>query len=196
MRVDYVDDKILVAALVAGETKAYAYVFDKFYVPLTDYAWRVLHDSDLAQDVVQSVFLKLYEVRDQLPADTIVKSYLYRMVYNRCLNELRHKKIVNDYEGNSMVEFYFNDIVQTPEAEQELREKEIQRYVDEAIADLPDRCREVYELKRTTDLSNQQIADQLGISVKTVEAQYTKALARLRKSLEWLLVLMAMVSIA
>lgn len=191
MKVEYSDDRHLVAALAAGEEEAYGYVFDKFYASLVDYAWRILRDADQAQDVVQSSFMKLYEMRQNLPVDAMPKSYLYRMVYTACVSALRHRKVVKEYADHKLLDYYFNEIVQTPDAEMKLHDKEIRKYVDEAVASLTGRCKEVYELKCSTDFTNQQIAEKLGVSKKTVEAQYTKALAKLRQDLEWLFVLMA-----
>ena len=86
-----------------------------------------------------------------------------------------------------MLDFYFEEVVQRPEVEVELLEQDIRKVLEEAVERLPERCREVFVLSKMEELSNKEIAEKLNVSVKTVEAQMTKALSRLRKDLEWLL---------
>ena len=116
-----------------------------------------------------------------------IKSYLYKSVYNSCLNEIKHRKVVNNHIDRELLDFYFSEIVQTPEAELALLGEDINNALREAIDKLPERCREVFVLSKMEELSNKEIAERLNISVKTVEVQMTKALSRLRGELEWLL---------
>lgn len=95
--------------------------------------------------------------------------------------------MVSNYADRELLDFYFSEIVQTPEAELVLLGEDINNTLREAIDKLPERCREVFMLSKMEELSNKEIAERLGISVKTVEVQMTKALSRLRKELEWLL---------
>ena len=86
-----------------------------------------------------------------------------------------------------MLNFYFSEIIQTPEAELALLDEDINNALQEAIDKLPERCREIFVLSKMDEMSNKEIAEHLNISVKTVEIQMTKALSRLRMELEWLL---------
>ena len=188
------DHEVLLETLRKGEEKAFVYLFDKYYEGLLNYAGRIVRETELAHDLVQETFCKLYEEHVNLDIHLSIKSYLYRSVYNRCLNEIKHQKVVSNYADRELLDFYFSEIVQTPEAELALLGEDINNALREAIGKLPERCREVFVLSKMEELSNKEIAERLGISVKTVEVQMTKALSRLRKELEWLLSLIFFVN--
>lgn len=177
----------LLTSLQKGDEEAFAYVFKTFYPPLFNYAGRILRDEEQANDVVQDTFCRLYENRSNITIHISLKSYLYRSVYNNCIDLIRHKKVANAYVDAKMLDFYFSRIIQLPEAELKMLDEDIGEAIREAIAHLPERCRQIFCLSKLEGLSNKQIAEQLGISVKTVETQMTKAFVRLRKELEWLL---------
>ncbi|HEY9551513.1 MAG TPA: RNA polymerase sigma-70 factor, partial [Prevotella sp.] len=169
----YNNESLLSQDLSKGVQQAFVFLFDTYYKSLVDYAWRILHDEDTAQDIVQSVFLKFYENHEAFSFSPPLKPYFYRTVYNKCLNEMRRQRIVNKYADNNLLNFYLKEVLQTPKAEMDLQGKEIMQYIHEAVSHLPERCREIYELKYDKSLSNKEIAQQLNISVKTVEAQTT-----------------------
>lgn len=177
----------LLTSLQKGDEEAFAYVFKTFYPPLFNYAGRILRDEEQANDVVQDTFCRLYENRSNITIHISLKSYLYRSVYNSCIDLIRHKKVANAYVDAKMLDFYFSRIIQLPEAELKMLDEDIGEAIREAIGHLPERCRQIFCLSKLEGLSNKQIAEQLGISVKTVETQMTTAFVRLRKELEWLL---------
>ena len=186
--------EVLLEALQKGEEKAFVYLFDRYYEGLLNYAGRIVRETELAHDLVQEIFCKLYEDHVNLNVHLSVKSYLYKSVYNSCLNEIKHQKVVRNYADRELLDFYFSEIMQTPEAELALLGEDINNALREAIDKLPERCREVFMLSKLEELSNKEIAERLNISVKTVEVQMTKALFRLRKELEWLLSLIFFVN--
>ena len=178
---------VLLEALRKGEEKAFEYLFDRYYEGLLNYAGRIVRETELAHDLVQETFCKLYEDHASLNIHLSIKSYLYKSVYNSCLNEIKHQKVVRNYADREVLDFYFSEIVQAPEAELTLQNEDIRKALEEAISKLPERCREVFVLSKVEELSNKEIAEKLNISVKTVEVQMTKALSRLREELEWVL---------
>lgn len=181
------NQETLIKLLWAGEEKAFIYLFERYYDGLFNYAGRIVRETELAHDLVQDTFCKIYEKRQELDIHLSIQSYLYKSVYNSCLNAIKHRKVVHDYVDQELLDFYFAEIVQMPEAELVLFGEDIKNALWEAVNKLPERCREVFILSKIEELSNKEIAEKLNISVKTVEVQMTKALSRLRKDLEWLL---------
>lgn len=177
----------LIADIQKGKEGAFAYIFKLYYGPLLNYAGRILKDTELANDLVQETFCYFYENREKLNVSTSLKSYLYKAVYNNCLDQLKHLKVENNYMNEKLQDFYFSKVIQKPEAELALQNEELSKAVWEAIDKLPERCREIFVLSKIKGYTNKQISEQLNISIKTVEAQMSTAFAKLRKELGWLL---------
>ena len=135
---------------------------------------------DSAREVVHVVFVNLWEKKDEVHMNTSLKSYLFKSVYNRSMNFLRdRKKFVP--EGLPADESELSAYVESPEiAEEDERIVKVRK----AISELPDRCRQIFELSRYENLKYAEIAEKLGISVKTVEVQMSKALRLLRERLK------------
>lgn len=185
-RLNFENPDFLVDALLRGEERAFAYLFETYYEGLFGYASRLLQHTESAHDIVSDTFVKLFENHKKLKIHTSLKPYLYKAVYNSCINEIKHRKRVDEYANTHLSDFYFNEILQTPEAELALWEEDMNTAIQSAIDKLPERCREVFSLSKQEQLSNKEIALKLNISVKTVEGQITKSLSRLKKELEWL----------
>ncbi len=181
------NEEQLIDELQRGKEEAFAYVFRMYYGPLLNYAGRILKDTELANDIVQECFCKLYERRKELREKTLVRPYLYKAVYNSCMDTIKHQKIRDNYMNQELLGFYFTKVIETPEAEQALLDEDLKESIQNAIDRLPGRCREIFILSKVEGLSNKQIAEQLNISIKTVENQMTTAFLRLRKELGWLL---------
>ena len=172
---------VLLEALRKGEEKAFEYLFDRYYEGLLNYAGRIVRETELAHDLVQETFCKLYEDHASLNIHLSIKSYLYKSVYNSCLNEIKHQKVVSNYADRELLDFYFSEIVQTPEAELALLGEDINNALREAIDKLPERCREIFIRIREEKQSYAQVAEELDISIKTVDAQLQKAVTRLKE---------------
>lgn len=131
-------------------------------------------DLDEAKDIVHTVFIFTWERYTTLSVDINYRSYLYTAVRNRCLNYLRDKKENSKLESLSGLPAYETSSLETSELESK---------IEAAINTLPEKCRVVFEMNRFEGLKYAQIADKMGISVKTVEAQMSKALQVLRTHL-------------
>jgi RNA polymerase sigma-70 factor (ECF subfamily) len=150
-------------------------LFRELFKPLCSFSGKYVGDLDEAKGVVHEVFVLVWEKFDTLPPDTHYRSYLYTAVRNRSLNYLRDKKkhvMLERVEESQMTEV--NTTLETSELERE---------IELAIQLLPDKCRMVFELSRQDGLKYSQIAQKMGISIKTVEAQMSKALGVLREHL-------------
>ena len=183
MVLDYSEDRELLTLLRRGEISAFVDIYTTYYDALLNYADRLLNDVETARDVVQQVFYKIWENRDALSISLSVKAYLFKSVYHGCLNTLAHQKNIQKYEQEQLSDFYFSTVIQSPEAEEVLWKSDI----EEAMAVLPEKCREVFVLSKIEGLKNREIAEKLGISEKTVERHMSIALSKLREELNWLL---------
>lgn len=173
-------DRNIVEALRQGDEQVFETIFKTYYERLCNYANTILNDMDEAEEMVQGAFLTVWEKHDTLEIHTSVKSYLYRAVHNSCLNRVKHYKVRKTY-GDSVknqTELLHDD------ASQDLIGSELDAIVANAIDSLPDQCRLVFKLSRFENLTYAEIAEQLGISVKTVENHMVKALKVLREKLK------------
>lgn len=196
MVVNYSDDKELLEVLKCGEISAFEYIYTTYYDSLLNYADRILNDLETARDVVQQMYYKIWEGRELLNISLSVKAYLFKSVYHGCLNTLVHKKNIQKYEQEQLADLYFSNVIQSPEAEMELWQADIAKALDEAIASLPEKCREVFVLSKVEGLKNREIAEKLNISEKTVERHITIALSKLREELDWLLQIILFFSVS
>lgn len=163
------------AALRNGDQAAFDAVFRQWYEPLCRYAARLAEgDMDEAEDLVQQVFVKLWEQHARLDIAWSLKAYLYKTVHNAALNRLRAANTRSRYLEHNALQLE-NTHVTPDETSSELGER-----LQKALDLLPPQCRLVFELSRFEELKYREIADQLGISIKTVETQMGKALRLLR----------------
>jgi RNA polymerase sigma-70 factor (ECF subfamily) len=177
-----VDERELLGRIRQGDEDAFDAIFRAHYPPLVGMAEGMLRSRAVAEEIVQDVMLELWRRRQALPVEESLRAYLFRATRNRALNHLRHRRVERLGEPHAA-----GAAVDPPRAPAALVEEEIDAALREAVADLPDRCREVFELSRVHGLRYAEIAGALGISVKTVEAQMGKALRLLRERLApWL----------
>lgn len=161
---------------------AFEKLFRSEYQGLCFFAYKYIKDFEPAREIVQEAFTSLWEKGDEIDYSRNVKSYLTTTIHNRCLNYLRDNRKFNGtiLEAEHLLEIPStgSDYDVNPMAENEL-----QQSIQSAIDELPEKCREVFVLNRYEELKYKEIADRLGISVKTVEAQMSKALQHLRTRL-------------
>jgi RNA polymerase sigma-70 factor (family 1) len=153
-------------------------LFKHYYAPLVAYACRYVSDVDVAREIVQDFFVRLYEKRLSLSIDISVKSYLYRSVYNCCINYINQKSIQDKHLKNIDIERDGEENL-----ESEMNTVELQQRIYEVIEHLPARCQRIFKMNRLEGIKNEDIARQLNLSKRTVETQISKALKILRKKL-------------
>jgi RNA polymerase sigma-70 factor, ECF subfamily len=154
-------------------------LFKDHFTGLCQFAMGYVKDYEAAKEIVQDAFVNLWEKRETIDLSKPVKSYLSTSVRNKCLNYLRdHKKFSTDLLAleNISLEAMFSQ----PD---KLVESDIRAQIAGAMDELPEKCREIFRLSRYQNMKYQQIADELQISVKTVETQMSKALQHMRQRL-------------
>lgn len=174
-------DKEMIARMVNNEVEAYESLFHRFYTPLCQFILKYVGDETLAEEIVQETFIHFWEKRDTLNIHSSLKSYLYTSAKNNALNYLKSQYARQGFQRD----FFDKEEIPINTTQESILFDELQVLVQKAIKRLPERCRTVYLLSRNSGLSYQEIADELGISVKTVEAQMGLALKRLREYLNF-----------
>ncbi len=173
-------DAELVRRIRAGDERALEVVFRAHYAGMASFVQRFVRSSDLAEELVQDVFLKLWAKREQLAEIETFRTYLFRAARNTALNYLRRVKLERKWREEQGVD---DDPPTSFAADEETAEQEVAVAVQVAINRLPPRCREIFLLSRDGGLTYAEIARSLEISVKTVETQMGRALKSLRASL-------------
>jgi RNA polymerase sigma-70 factor (family 1) len=172
-------DKQLLTAIGQGDERIFEQVFRKYYAGLCTYGRSILHDADEAEEIVQNVFVSIWEKREEIEITQSLKSYLYRAVHNHCLNRIKHQKVRDEHQQYAL---YYQE-VSYESVSQTVYKNELEQQLAKAIEKLPEQCRIIFKLSRFDELRYQEIADQLGLSVKTIENQIGKALKILRTEL-------------
>jgi RNA polymerase sigma-70 factor, ECF subfamily len=155
--------------------------FDKWYNPLCNYALRFVNDRQRAADIVQDVFLYIWEKRDTIAFDEGFKSYLFQTTYHRALNFIRKEQKIPIVELSNADNSECRDSDNFDKEADLLEKKEL---IVKSLRHLPTKCKEVFVLSRQNGLSYTEIAETLNISKKTVESHMVKALSILRNNLK------------
>lgn len=173
---DFIEQE-MITLIQAGDEKAFEQAFKKYARPLHAYGYTLLNDSHIAEELIQDLFLKIWDQRNTLTIHTSLKAYLYRSLHNDCMNHIRHLKVKRNYES-TMIKA--SDTINQLQPDNGLEFKEIQQKLRTGMNKLPEACRTVFQLSRFEHLTYREIATQLGISIKTVENQMGKAFKILR----------------
>jgi len=170
------DDILLLKLIQSKDEHAFKYLFDLHFVPLCRYAHLYLRNAQEAEEIVLDIYTYLWEHSQKINLTLSLKAYLFQSTRNRCLNFLRDKKTTLSLEEAGDVA---NDSLSST-----LEMEELSLLIQEAICALPDKCQQVFRLSREGNKTNQEIADEINVSIKTVEAQITKALKRIKSFLD------------
>lgn len=179
------DDELLIL-LQIGNERAFTVIYERYHKLLYVVAYKYLKDNDSAKDAVQQIFLKLWESRTLLSININLRNYMYTMLKNHLLNEIRNNytALEKNYELAQETVQYENEILS------KLEEKEMTEQLYRAIADLPEQKRAVCLYKLKDGLSNQEIATKMQLSIPTVKTHYSQAIKLLREHFDKLLILL------
>ena len=178
-------EKKVLERLKDGDSKAFESIFKCWYEPLVHFADEYLSDLESARNIVQNIFMKLWEKHALVDPDSNLRSYLYIATRNACLSHLRHLRVENAYFEKSLRNS--EDQQLNYDALEELNIDQIdfsklEKLIQDTINSLPERCREVFLMSRYEEMKNKEIAEKLQISVKAVEANITRAITKLREN--------------
>ncbi len=176
---DFTDEKELYQRLKEGDERAFNTLFQKYYSSMCHFARQFLNDSEMAEETVQDMFVRIWEKRESLNIESSVKHYLFRSVRNQCLNQIQHQKIRKQY-ASMVKESAHQDI----DPDQYYLEVDLLKRIEKSIDALPVKRQEIFRLSREQGMKYKEIAEELKISVKTVEAQMGLALKHLREDLK------------
>ena len=174
------EELYIVKKMIEGDVDSFKYFFDRYYDDLCNFVHVYLHDQVLSEEIVQDIFVYFWENKEKLQINTSVKSFLFSASKFKSLNLLRDtktKKRIVEKIGKT------EPLITSEEENSYLDTGEFKKILDAAVDQLAPKCREVFLLSKFEDLSNKEIAEKLGISVKTVENQMTIALKKLREYL-------------
>jgi len=167
-----------------GDQKAFELLFSIFFARLNDFARNVVRDDMISQDIVQEVFVKIWETRKEIESLNL-EAFLFRLVRNRCLDYIKHLKVVNNRMQEIHISSKYEELYRIDFIGNEpyvLIEEELKTKIEKTIHKLPDRCREVFILSRLDGLKNKEIAEKLNINIKNVERHLSRALQTFRKN--------------
>jgi len=160
-----------------SDINAYEMIFHHFYGNLCRYAFSILNDRDEAEEFVQETLLILWTKRKELEKDTNLNAYLFRLVYNKCLNHKKHLKVRFDHQMAIIEKMEKHEA----DPHELMISAQLEKQINDAIEALPEKCAEVFKLNRFQGLKYREIAEKTGLSEKTIEAHISRALKVLRK---------------
>jgi len=178
-------DQEIVGNIINSNENAFEFIFLNYYQVLCIYALSIVRDKIIAEEIVQDVFVKLWEKRADLSIKSSLKAYLYRSVHNHGLNYLKHQLVQQKFTADLLVNSSIFVSPLSPDyplanmLSQELGDK-----INQSVSALPNQCREVFLLIRYDDHSYEEAAEKLNISINTVKTQLKRAISKLRESLK------------
>lgn len=172
------NDLQLIAEIKTGNYHAFGILFERYYSLLCHIAFRYVKNDFLAEDIVQEVFVKVWETRAMINITGSVKSYLYIAVKNGSLNKIQSETVRREYSSRFQ-NYQSNEVLQA-----ELEQTEFREHLFRCIQKLPPRCKDVFVESRFNEMKQDQIAAKMQISLKTVKAQVGKALKYIKDCLQ------------
>jgi RNA polymerase sigma-70 factor (family 1) len=186
------EDQLIFTKIQQGDEASFKLLFTKYYVRLCTFGNRFIGNMPDTQELVSEVFMHIWENRELLIIASSLKSYLFKMVQNKCLNYIKHKNIENEYIKSVERNFISSNGTMATEPvyySDRVIEMELESEIERAIESLPEKCREIFQMSRYDQLKYTDISKKLNLSEKTVERQMGIALFKLREKLKDYLVI-------
>lgn len=157
-------------------------LFTTFYPTLSAFCSKYIKDKDAARDIIQDIFLTVWENRSKIDFSTPLHSYLLKLAHNHCVNYMEHQKVKNKYlQSTSLklleMEMGYDDLFDKLAAEA------IREQIEKIVEQLPDQCSDIFRKSRYEGMTHQEIANEMNISIRTVETQIYRALKILKNAM-------------
>ena len=178
-KLDKQQEYFVMSALRQDSKEAFSLLFQTYYTDLVLFCGNFVKDKDSCEDIVQSIFLKLWNDRKNIQIEISLKSYLLKAVRNSCLDEFRHIEIVRQYETE-----YRSSVLDNYDTENYILYSDLYAHLSRALEKIPDLYKEAFVLNRFEGLKYREIAEKLNVSERTVEVRVSKTLDLLRKQLK------------
>jgi RNA polymerase sigma-70 factor (family 1) len=176
------EDLDIIDALKKQDKRRFEVFYKKYYRPLFTVAYRYVGNTEIAEEIVHDVFITIWNKAGQLNIQSSMKSYLFRSIVNSCLNHIKKEKTQS--EKQSAYEVALGQELGNGADEANEADEKLLKGLEDALELLPDKCKQVMYLSRFGKLKQQDIADQMEISIKTVKNHLTYGFKKLREHLE------------
>lgn len=171
----HINDIFILRQIKEDNEEAFKFLFETYFISICRFIFLYIKDNSIAEEISLDVFTRFWEKREAIEIKISIKAYLFQSARNRAINYIRdnrHHMHTDD-----------TDFIELSEENNYLEVQELENLIEEAICSLPEKCQEVFRKSRIENFTNKEIAGQLDITTKTVEAQITKALKQIRKYL-------------
>lgn len=179
MKLDY-PDKDLFLELKQGKVSVFKRIYDDYWYDLYRYAYNIVRDKGVSEEIVQETFFSLWNKRQKLQVDRSMRAYLFTAVKYQTISHIRAAKVRTNYAAGFA---WFESTMVDNSNEENIHFSDLKRHIEVETAKLPEKCRQIFQMSRNEHQSVQAISDMLNLSHKTVENQLSKALKHLRSSL-------------
>ena len=180
-------EKELITGLQKGDKSTFDTLFRGYYSGLCSYANNYLKSVDISEEIVQEVFVKIWEKHNKIAIHTSIRAYLYQSVFNGCMNYIKGIQTSGFKHVDLDDASIRNELMSMDLADAEFSKmfsEDVERDLDSAISDLPDQCREIFRMCRMDNLSYKEISTRLKVSRSTVKTQMSRAMTRILKQME------------
>lgn len=178
-KLELLQEQYVLSAIKQDDQEAFSLLFEAYYLDLVLFCGSFIKNKETCEDIVQSIFLKLWADRRTFQIETSLKSYLLKAVRNSCFDEFRHQEIVRQYEANCT-----NSILDCYDTEDYILYSDLHEHLHHALEQVPELYKEAFEMNRFEGLKYREIAEKLNVSERTVEVRISKTLEILRKHLK------------
>ena len=181
-------DKEVIHQFRSGNEDAFEQIFHAYYKALVHYAKTILKDMDDSEDIVQQVFVSVWEKRLKIEIHPSLRALLYKSVHNACLNKIKQQQVRSGY-AKEVIQLHNEQGI----TQDSIQQKELQHKIEAAMDMMPEQCAKIFKMSRFEQMKYQEIAEALNLSVKTIENQMGKALKIMREQLKEYLPLLIMI---